>query len=303
MKTLEEGVEGIADHRCREGDPPAALQGMRLEETSIEKGHGAVAAGQPAAFLARPVECAEEERAQQVVVQRAAGEEAAIHFLPQKTGATGEPPLGLDEIEEEDAGQEKEGERMTIDSRDSNRKRGHDALEHPAESGKEALVEALPGERLADPKGRRECALSRCRSDALETRHGKVIGSVERDLERWGRPGGDREAAPGFIESQDCPRKTTTGKEACGTPGAFSRVAESIPLEFAELPDDDGRPASAETTGRQLTPLGLIPQRLRQAGKVLDLPDRAKQLGGDHRDTRFAMGVLVVGSNWCGEGR
>ena len=104
MESLEQGVEGVTKDRGRNRNPPAALQRVRFEEAAVQEGDRAVTPGQRAALVGGPVQRSEEQGPEEIAVQGAPGQQAAVHLLAQEAGASRQPSLGLDEVEEENAG-------------------------------------------------------------------------------------------------------------------------------------------------------------------------------------------------------
>ncbi len=77
---------------------------MRLEEAAVQKGNGPEGANAARPGSGRAIERSEEERIEQVPLQRSAARQAFVHRPAQEVIATVEPPSALHEIEEQHTG-------------------------------------------------------------------------------------------------------------------------------------------------------------------------------------------------------
>src|SRR5688572_9785692 len=96
VKPLEQPIERLAPEIVGNVAGEPTLQGMRLEQPTVEKGDGTKCRRGAAAFVGRAVERAEEERSQQISMYPAPSPEAAIHLFHHEAVPPAEPAFRLD---------------------------------------------------------------------------------------------------------------------------------------------------------------------------------------------------------------
>jgi len=130
-------------------------------------------------LLEGSIEGAEEERAQQVAMQRASPHQAVIHGAREEVRAAIEPALALDEIEEEHAGELQQGERVLVTGGGTGWHGTLEPLEAATELAKEPGAEGFDGEELGQARRRLERREVTEGRDAFQCRDRRRIGMVE----------------------------------------------------------------------------------------------------------------------------
>jgi hypothetical protein len=175
---------------------------MGLEETAVQERDGAEPAGSTTSLGDRTVERPEEERPQEVPVDRLPGGEATIDLFTEESLTARKPPLGLHEVEEEDTGKLKENEVSTVVGRgDSGQSRRH-ALEHRPELPEEPAADVFDRKRVRDSRRKCERAALGDAAHAAERGDGAWRRPIEVDGERRGalRPHRESQPSPGSIQ-------------------------------------------------------------------------------------------------------
>jgi hypothetical protein len=114
MKPLEELVKRGAPDDVGNVRSATSLEGVRLEEASIQKGNCSELNGQAASIRPGTVQGAEEKRPQEIAMDSPPPRDAAIDLLCQELFATGEPAFGLNEVQEEDPGELQQSEAVAV---------------------------------------------------------------------------------------------------------------------------------------------------------------------------------------------
>ncbi|HZJ72550.1 MAG TPA: hypothetical protein VFF36_16570, partial [Planctomycetota bacterium] len=210
VEALEEIVEGIAPDGIRQVRGPLLLQRVRREQAAVEKWDVPEPSRRRRTDVQRAVERAEEERPQQVAVQAAPARQAVVHGARQEVGATVEPALALHEIEEEHAGELKQGQRMAIGRGGAGRQRLGESGEHAAELPEEPRAERFDGHRVGEARKRVEGVGVAEGRQSLQHRQRHGIGPLERNGEPRcvGGRGHDGQPSPRHVEAQDARRST-----------------------------------------------------------------------------------------------
>ena len=186
---VEEGVEGLVEDRVGHRDPLPVVQGLPLEEPAVEVGHVPDQALEEALALdghqvpfSGIVQPLEEEHLEPLVVKVCGGialprPEVVLPQRPQVVGAPGEgqPPLALEEDDEEQAVEEALGEEaqrlLVADARDGL----FGLLEEAAVGAEEVLRHPLDVEGLVVPRLNRQ---------------GRGVGAERRQVEQGDALGG-----------------------------------------------------------------------------------------------------------------
>ena len=227
VECLEQRVKRIAPRRRRDVHLPPPLEEVWLEKSTVEKGDPAEPPGNRPSLCQRPVQRAEEERPQEVAMQRATPAEAVVDGPCDEVVAAIEPPFALHEVEKEDPSELQEGKRAVVGRCRALRHRLPKPLEGVPELAEEPRAEGLNGKQVSEARGcleRREVA--QCR-DPFECRDGRGVGLVERHLEHR-RPiyrDGEHQPTPCNVEAGNRGGPSEGGTRPCHRP----RCRPSIP--------------------------------------------------------------------------
>jgi hypothetical protein len=144
VKPLEQVVECIPPEVVGNVRGISPLEWVRLEQPSVQKRNGSELEGGCAPGLGGLVQRAEEKWAQQITLDSAPIGETTIHLLGKEPVFSGEPPFGLDEVEEQHPGKLEQNQGVAIIGR-------HPSLNstgHPVE-GCAKLPEETAAHRLS----------------------------------------------------------------------------------------------------------------------------------------------------------
>jgi len=151
VESLEQIVErvtpvGVTPDR----GPVAALEGRRLEESTVQERHAAEGAGPRAATGHRPVQDTEAEGVKKGAVKVQLPGEGALQQPGQVTMVAVEPALRLHEVEEQHARQRGERQVMPIGAHMWNSQPIGEAVEGLAEGAKETRCDPFGRQHLAN---------------------------------------------------------------------------------------------------------------------------------------------------------
>jgi hypothetical protein len=105
VEALEQPVECVTPEIIGNVGAEPLLQGMGLEQPTIEEWNETECRGGPAPSLRWAVQRAKEKWTKEVAMYSAAPPQAPVHFFCQEPLSPGQPAFGLNEVEEEDPGE------------------------------------------------------------------------------------------------------------------------------------------------------------------------------------------------------
>ncbi len=114
MKALEEPIERHSPDLVRDVASDKTLERVRLEQTSVQEGDRPKSSGPTSPLGDGSVECSEEERLEEVPVHAVSSGQATIDLLTHESLSSAEPALCLNEVEEQNASELKEGKRVSV---------------------------------------------------------------------------------------------------------------------------------------------------------------------------------------------
>ena len=150
MKPLEQAVERVAPVAVAPSRGPVApLQGRRLEQAAVQERQAPERAGRAAAVDGRAVERPEAQRVEHPAVKRAARRDAVVESADQVATVPVQPPLGLNEVEEQHPRERGQREGVTLGPAARCRQAIGQTLQRGAERSEETRCDGLARERFA----------------------------------------------------------------------------------------------------------------------------------------------------------
>ena len=317
VKPLEQPVECVSPDGVGNVAAEGAFDAMRLEQATVQEGDGSESGRAAAPLGGRAVERAEEEWTEQVTVDAPPARQAAVHLFGEELFSAGEPPFGLDEIEEEDTGELEQRQAASVLAA---RPIGH-ALHHPLERCLELAEEAAPDLLSAQRVGSADCVGQRAarppRGEPAERGDGGAAWVIELHFQRRRTVERDGHAQPpcGRIEGQysgDPPPGGEPPRHSARQPFRIG-ARDGEPGKITRAPDGHCRRETATACRVRDQPRNdgvqrFVAQGCQQPAQIFDSPDSLQQraelhaaLPGFEDRARYARGAPSPGS--IGRGR
>jgi hypothetical protein len=152
---------------------------VRFEESAVEEGNPAEPARRRSAPCRGLIQGAEEEGAQEIALDLATLGQRPIDLLAEKVGIGIEPALGLHEIEKEDAGELKQGQRVAVIGGNPFGKGAAHPVECAPEGREETPSHRLGVEGAGDVSRRGDRAAVTPASETFQGTQGERSGPIE----------------------------------------------------------------------------------------------------------------------------
>jgi len=300
VKPLEQVVERVAPVAVAPARGAVApLQGRGLEQAAVQKRQAAERPGRAGAVGGRAVERPETQRVEHPAVKRTPGRDAVVEPADQVATVPVQPPLGLDEVEEQHPRERGQREGVTLGPAARCRQPIGQALERGAERAEETWCDGLARERFAHAQAQRQGRLAWPRAEALQRLERAPGGPFQRD-------GGDADDGPACRgaparaqqpprRGAQCAREAPLGvrreplrrrpHRALGIARLEREHAERIVARHQRRAYDAGglRRSGAEPgPGRHVLPGRLKPERPKEVAKIVDLLGTAEKLPQHH---------------------